>query len=167
MSILSHPYFHDEEAAFAHLESIIWPNGPVCPKCGCSGRIGKIKANPGKRVRLGLHSCNDCRSQFRATVGTVFEHVRIPLHKCLQAAHLMCASRNGISGHQISRILDVQYKTAWFLCHRIREAMRDDTSIDFPDDTNEVVEADDAGIGGKARNRAVRAGEGCPVAARA
>lgn len=157
MSILSRPYFHNEEAAFAHLESIVWPNGPTCPKCGCSGRIGKIKANPEKRVRLGLRSCNDCKSQFRVTVGTVFEHVRLPLHKCLQAAHLMCASKKGISAHQISRMLDVQYKTAWFLCHRIREAMRDDVALKTAlGGQNKAVEADGTYVGGKQKNRATR-----------
>ena len=156
MSILSRPYFHDEEAAFAFLESVIWTDGPVCGKCGCSGRITKVKANAEKRIRVGLYRCGDCKSQFRVTVGTVFEHIRIPLHKCLQAAHLMCSSKKGISAHQISRILEVQYKTAWFLCHRIREAMRDDKSIDFLGGANKVVEADETYIGGKAKNRAHR-----------
>ena len=156
MSILSRPYFHDEEAAFAFLESVIWTDGPVCAKCGCSGRITKVKANAEKRIRVGLYRCGDCKLQFRATVGTVFEHVRIPLHKCLQAAHLMCSSKKGISAHQIGRILEVQYKTAWFLCHRLREAMRDDTSIDFLGGANKVVEADETYIGGKAKNRATR-----------
>ena len=156
MSILSRPYFHDEEAAFAFLESVIWTDGPVCGKCGCSGRITKVKANAEKRIRIGLYRCGDCKSQFRVTVGTVFEHIRLPLHKCLQAAHLMCSSKKGISAHQISRTLEVQYKTAWFLCHRIREAMRDDTSIDFLGGANKVVEADETYIGGKAKNRATR-----------
>ncbi len=127
MSVLSQPHFHDEEAAFAFLEEAIWPNGPVCPHCGCMGRIGKIKANPEKRVRVGLHSCGDCGKQFTVKVGTVFEHARIPLHKMLQAAHLLCSSKKGISAHQLHRILEVQYKTAWFLAHRIREGMRSGT----------------------------------------
>ena len=156
MSILSRPYFHDEDAAFAFLESVIWTDGPVCGKCGCSGRITKVKANAEKRIRVGLYRCGDCKSQFRVTVGTVFEHIRLPLHKCLQAAHFMCLSKNGISAHQISRILEVQYKTAWFLCHRIREAMRDDKSIDFLGGANKVVEADETYIGGKTKNRARR-----------
>lgn len=124
MSILSKPYFHDEEAAFAHLEAVVWPEGPVCPHCGGVDRISKIKANPEKRVRYGLHKCGQCGKQFTVKVGTVFEHARIPLHKMLQAVYLMCSSKKGISAHQLHRILEVQYKTAWFLCHRIREAMR-------------------------------------------
>jgi transposase-like protein len=124
MSVLSKPYFHDEEAAFEHLEKAIWPNGPVCPHCGGTDRIGKIKANPAKRVRIGLHKCGDCKGQFTVKVGTVFEHARIPLHKLLQAVYLLCCSKKGISARQLHRILEVQYKTAWFLAHRIREAMR-------------------------------------------
>ena len=88
-------------------------------------RVGKIAANPAKRVRYGLHKCGDCGKQFTVKVGTVFEHGRIPLHKMLQAVHLMASSKKGISAHQLHRILEVQYKTAWFLAHRIREAMRE------------------------------------------
>lgn len=124
MSILSKPYFHDEEAAFAHLEGVLWPNGPVCPHCGGMDRITKVKANPEKRIRVGLWRCGDCKRQFTVKVGTVFEHGRIPLHKFLQAVHLLCCSKKGVSSHQLHRILEVQYKTAWFLTHRIREAMR-------------------------------------------
>jgi transposase-like protein len=124
MSILSKAYFHDEEAAFTHLEAVLWPDGPICPHCGATGRISKIKANPAKRVRVGLHKCGDCGKQFTVKVGTVFEHARIPLHKMLQAVHLMAASKKGVSAHQLHRILEVQYRTAWFLAHRIREAMR-------------------------------------------
>lgn len=154
VSILSRPHFHDEVAAFAYLESSIWPNGPVCPHCGCMGRITGVKANVDKRIRIGLHRCGDCKKQFRATVGTVFEHVRIPLNKCLQAAHLMCSSKKGMSAHQISRILEVQYKTAWFLCHRIREAMRDGSVLPPLGGPDGVVEADETYVGGKAKNRA-------------
>src|ERR671932_1925907 len=120
MSVLSKPCFHDEAAAFEFLEAALWPNGPVCPHCGGMGRIGKIKANPEKRVRLGLHKCGDCGKQFTVKVGTVFEHARIPLNKMLQAVHLLCSSKKGISSHQLHRILEVQYKTAWFLARRIR-----------------------------------------------
>jgi hypothetical protein len=87
------------------------------------GRIGKIKANPAKRVRHGLHKCRDCGKQFTVKVGTVFEHARIPLNKMLQAVHLLCSSKKGISAHQLHRILGVQYKTAWSLTRRIRETM--------------------------------------------
>lgn len=124
MPILSKPYFHDEEAAHAYLESILWPHGPVCPHCGGMDKAYKIKANPEKRVRHGLWKCGHCRKQFTVKVGTVFEHARIPLHKMLQAVYLMTASKKGISAHQLHRVLEITYKAAWFLAHRIREAMR-------------------------------------------
>lgn len=121
MSVLSKPYFHDEAAAFDHLESILWPHGPVCPHCGEMNRATKLK---GKATRLGLYKCNACKKQFTVKVGTVFEAARMPLNLMLQAVYLMCASKKGISAHQLHRILGVTYKTAWFLAHRIREAMR-------------------------------------------
>lgn len=146
MSVLSKPWFHDEEAAFAFLEGEIWPNGPVCPHCGGVDRIIKIKANPAKRVRYGLHQCRDCKGQFTVKVGTVFEHARIPLHKMLQAVHLLCSSKKGISAHRLHRVLEVQYKTAWFLAHRIREAMRDGTLAPMGGNGG-TVEADETYIG--------------------
>jgi transposase-like protein len=124
MSILSKAYFHNEEAAFKHVEAVLWPNGPVCPHCGAVDRIGKIQANPEKRVRLGLHKCGHCKGQFTVRNGTVFEASKVPLHKWLQALHLMVSSKKGISAHQMHRVLEVTYKTAWFMAHRIREAMR-------------------------------------------
>ncbi|OAH22443.1 transposase [Methylorubrum populi] len=131
MSVLSQPQFHCEEAAFDWLEKTLWPQGPVCPHCGGMGRIGKIKANKEARVRMGLHKCGDCKKQFTVKVGTVFEHARVPLHKMLQAVHLMCSSKKGISAHQLHRVLVVQYKTAWFLAHRIREALREGALAPF------------------------------------
>lgn len=92
MSILSKAYFHDEAAAFEYLENILWPDGPVCPHCGGYERISKIKANPEKRVRQGLHKCGQCKKQFTVRVGTVFEASKVELHKWLQAVYLMCAS---------------------------------------------------------------------------
>ncbi|WP_417497038.1 IS1595 family transposase [Maricaulis sp.] len=124
MSVLSAPHFHNEEAAFAKLESVIWPNGPVCPHCGSDAKVYAIKANAAKRVRLGLKKCGACRKQFTVKVGTVFEHGRVPLHKFLQAVYLMCSSKKGCSSKQLERTLEVTYKTAWFMAHRIREAMR-------------------------------------------
>ena len=109
-------------------------------------RISKIKANPAKRVRYGLHKCGDCGKQFTVKVGTVFEHARIPLHKMLQAVHLLTCSKKGISAHQLHRSLEVQYKTAWFLAHRIREAMRDG-SLAPMGGGGKVVEADETFIG--------------------
>ena len=122
MSVLSKPYFHDEEAAFAHLESVLWPVAPICPHCGSVN----AKHYDLSKTRVGLYKCCEkaCRKQFTVRVGTVFESAHIPLHKTLQAVYLMCASKKGVSAHQIHRILGVTYKTAWFLCHRIREAMR-------------------------------------------
>lgn len=146
MSVLDKAYFHDEVAAFEHLESVLWPNGPVCPHCGGVDRISKIKPNVVKRVRMGLHKCGQCGKQFTVKVGTVFEHGRIPLHKFLQAVHLLCSSKKGISAHQLHRILEVQYKTAWFLAHRIREAMRSG-DLSPMGGSGKVVEADETFIG--------------------
>ncbi|MBE7157424.1 MAG: IS1595 family transposase [Rhodospirillales bacterium] len=148
MSVLSQAHFHDEVAAFAFLEEAIWPNGPVCPHCDAMDRIGKIKANPEKRIRYGLHKCGHCKKQFRVTVGTVFEHARLPLFKVLQAAHLMCSSKKGISAHQLHRILEVQYKTAWFLSHRLREAMRSGALAPMGGE-GAIVEVDETFIGQK------------------
>lgn len=155
MSILSKKYFHNEKAAFAFLESVIWPNGPVCPHCGGIDRITKVKPNVAKRVRLGLHRCGDCKKQFTVKVGTVFEHARIPLHKMLQAVYLMVSSKKGISAHQLHRTLEITYKSAWFLTHRIREAMREGKLGPLGGE-NKVVEVDETYIGGKAKNRAFR-----------
>lgn len=124
MSVLAQPQFHNEEAAFAFVEAELWPNGPVCPHCGGFERINAIKANPAKRIRLGLKHCGQCRKQFTVRVGTIFEESKLPLHKWLQAIFLMVSSKKGVSSHQIHRTLEVTYKTAWFLTHRIREAMR-------------------------------------------
>jgi transposase-like protein len=121
MSILSDPIFHDEAAAYAFLESIIWPGGPVCPHCGGVERISPMK---GKSTRIGTYKCYQCRKPFTVKVGTVFESSHVPLRKWLQATYLMCASKKGISAHQMHRTLEVSYPTAWFMEHRIREAMR-------------------------------------------
>src|SRR5829696_2455086 len=119
MSVLSKIYFHDE-AAFAHLEGILWPEGPVCPHCGSMGKHYDLR-----KTRLGLRKCQDCRKQFTVKVGTVFESAHIPLNKMLQAVYLLCSSKKGISSHQLHRVLGITYKSAWFLSHRIREAMWD------------------------------------------
>lgn len=148
MSFLSKPHFHNEEAAFEYLESLVWADGKSCVHCGATDRIGKIKANPEKRVRVGLHKCGHCRKQFTVKVGTVFEHGRIPLYKMLQAVYLMTSSKKGISAHQIHRTLEITYKSAWFLCHRIREAMRTGDLSPMGGD-GEVVEVDETYIGNK------------------
>lgn len=141
MSVLSSPHFHDEAKAFEYLESLVWANGVTCPHCGVHGgrvydlsgvRTKPSKKNPEGKVRYGLKKCGECRAQFTAKVGTVFEHARLPLTKMLQAVHLMVSSKKGISAHQLSRVLECQYKSAWFLAHRIREAMRSgDLAVPF------------------------------------
>jgi transposase-like protein len=144
MSVLSKPYFHDEAAAFAHLEGVLWPNGPICPHCGSiSGKHYDLA-----KTRVGLRKCSDCRKQFTVKVGTVFESAHIPLHKALQAVYLMCSSKKGVSAHQVHRILGVTYKTAWFLCHRIREALRDG-SLAPMGGSGSIVEVDETFIGRK------------------
>lgn len=113
------PTSHDETAAYAELEATLWPHSPVCPRCGGLDRIIPVKGG-----RMGLRRCGPCKRQFTVTVGTVFESSHVPLHKWLQAVYLMCSSKKGISSHQLMRTLDVQYKTAWFMTYRIREAMK-------------------------------------------
>ena len=154
MSVLSRPYFHDEAAAFEHVEGMLWPQGPVCHHCGAMDRIYKLegvmtkasKKNPGGVVRHGLYKCGECRGQFTVRMGTIFEESHLPLTKWLQAIHLLCSSKKGISSHQLHRVLECTYKTAWFLSHRIREAMRSD---DFSPmgGAGKAVEVDETFIG--------------------
>src|SRR5687768_2797278 len=122
MSVLSAARFHDEQAALEWVEAHVWPDGPVCPHCGATDRIFTLG---GKSTRLGLKKCGHCRKQFTVKVGTVMESSHVPLAKWLQAMHLLCSSKKGISSHQLHRLLGVTLKTAWFMAHRIREAMRD------------------------------------------
>jgi transposase-like protein len=144
VSAISAPYLHDESAAFAHLESVLWPEGPVCPHCGSrSGKHYDLR-----KTRMGLRKCSDCRKQFTVKVGTVFESAHIPLHKMLQAVYLLCSSKKGISSHQLHRILGVQYNTAWFLTHRIREAFRSGALAPLGG-SGGIVEADETFIGRK------------------
>ena len=145
------PRFIDKVAARKHLEALRWPDGPTCPHCG-SFAATRLE---GKKHRDGLVQCNDCREQFTVTVGTVFERSKVPLNKWLLCNHLLCSSKKGMSAHQIHRMLGVTYKTAWFMCHRLREAMKptDDTPMGGP---NSYVEVDETYVGGKARNRAFR-----------
>ena len=151
-SVLDEKHFHDEEAAYAYLEARIWPNGPVCPKCGGFDRIGKMK---GKSTRIGVYKCYQCRKPFRATVGTVFEASHVPLRLWLQAVHLMASSKKGISANQLHRVLGVTLKTAWFMAHRIREAMRA-LNMKPMGGEGQVVEVDETFIGrleGQSKNR--------------
>jgi transposase-like protein len=150
MSILAKAYFHNERAAFRHLEKLLWGDGVVCPHCGTIDRAGRLEGVKGKngKPRLGLWKCYEagCRKQFTVRVGTVFESAHIPLHKCLQAVHLIASSKKGISSHQLHRILEIQYKSAWFLSHRIREAMRDGKLAPMGG-PGKIVEADETWIG--------------------
>lgn len=149
MSMLSKKYFHDEKAAFAKLESIVWPNGPVCPHCSGMDKVYELR---GKSARLGLKKCGDCRKTFTVRVGTVFEGSHVPLHKWFQAAFLLASSKKGISSHQLHRTLEVTYKTAWFMTHRLREAMRVLQFESFGGE-GKTVEADETFIGGKQKNK--------------
>ena len=128
------PRFTDEDKAREHLEALRWPEGPFCPHCGSfnakrlPAQYGRpTKAHPEGAIRKGIIQCNDCRKQYSATVGTLFESSKIPLHKWLLATHLLCASKKGMSAHQLHRMLGITYKSAWFMFHRIREAMRDES----------------------------------------
>jgi transposase-like protein len=142
-AVLDAEHFHDENAAFSYLEKKIWPNGPVCPHCGGVERIGKLK---GKSTRPGVYKCYQCRKPFRVTVGTVFEASHIPLRLWLQAVHLMASSKKGFSSNQLHRTLGVTLKTAWFMSHRIREAMRI-VGAEPMGGAGEIVEIDETSSG--------------------
>ena len=151
MSDLSNPIFHDAEKAREWLEARIWADGRRCPHCGV---IDQSTLMHGKSHRPGLYQCNACREPFSATVSTLYERSHIPLNKWLAATHLLMASKKGMSALQISRLLDLPYKTAWFMCHRIRESLRETMPDASPlGGKNMVVEADETYVGGKAKNR--------------
>jgi len=140
---LTDPIFTDKEAAREYLERTRWANGVYCPHCGGTDRIKKLE---GKSHRPGLYQCGDCRQQFTVTVGTVFERSKVPLNKWMLATHLMASSKKGISAHQLHRMIGVTYKTAWFMFHRIREAMRNDDPVSFGSGGG-FVEVDETFIG--------------------
>ncbi|MEJ0065483.1 MAG: IS1595 family transposase [Caulobacteraceae bacterium] len=154
MSILHRPHFHDEAAAFEYVEAALWPQGPVCPHCGCMGRISvlapfagsKSKKHPEGALRVGVKFCGDCRKQFTVRVGTIFEESKLPMTKWLQAIFLMVSSKKGVSSHQLMRTLETTYKTAWFLSHRVREAMREGDLAPFGSGGGDV-EVDETYIG--------------------
>ncbi|MCA0921474.1 IS1595 family transposase [Pseudooceanicola nanhaiensis] len=166
MSVLSKAYMHNEAAAFAHVESILWPNGPVCPHCGVVDSAYKLegvrtkasKKHPEGKERFGLWKCRGCRKQFTVRKGTIFEESHIEMFKWLQAIHLMVSSKKGISAHQLHRVLEITHKSAWFMAHRIREAMRTDGSFDFGAGGG-TVEVDETYIG-REPGRAKRNGWG-------
>lgn len=150
---ITNPIYSDVNKAREHLEALHWPNGAICPHCSETERVTRLTA---ATARAGLHKCNACRKQFTVTVGTIFEDSKIPLNKWLMAFRLMAGSKKGMSAHQLHRSLGITYKSAWFLAHRIREAM-DGADGDGPlGGPDTVVEADETYVGGKARNRAFR-----------
>ncbi len=149
MTNLAAPRFTNDQAAREHLEATRWPAGPECPHCGVVDQASRIKGG-----RDGLLFCNACRKQFSVTVGTVFERSKVPLHKWVLAVHLLCASKKGMSSHQLHRMLGVTYKTAWFMAHRIHEAMREANPTPMGGE-GKIVEADETYVGGKEKNKHV------------
>jgi len=150
MSIADNPIFHDANAAREWLERLLWPDGPVCPHCGLIGAAYRLQ---GAKQRAGLYKCKGCEEQFTVTVGTVFERSHIPLNKWVLAFQLMVASKKGMSAHQLHRMLGVTYKTAWFMAHRIREALIDSPFAAMLGGENKVVEIDETYVGGKETNK--------------
>jgi transposase-like protein len=138
-SIISQAHFQNEEAAYAYVEALLWPNGPVCPHCGSTHRISKMG---GKATRIGLYKCYVCRKQFTVKIGTIFEDSHIPMHKWVQGIYLMSASKKGVSSNQLHRTLGISLKSAWFMSHRIREAMRGGSLAPFGANGG-IVESDE------------------------
>jgi transposase-like protein len=158
----SNPRFYDEAAAFEALEAILWPEGPSCPHCGAVDRLGKLqnqktkpsKKNPDGKLIHGLWKCYHCKGKFTVRIGTIFEDSPLPLHLWFQAAYLMCSSKKGVSANQLHRTLGITLKSAWFLAHRLREAMRDGTLAPMGG-AGKYVEADTTHIGGREKNKHV------------
>jgi len=144
---LSSRIFRDDTAARAWLETHLWPGGPVCGHCGTLNQATALETRP------GWYQCNACRKQFSVTVGTLFERSHIPLSKWLMAAFLLCASKKGISTHQMHRMIGVSYKSTWVMMHRLREAARDGTLPGPLGGQNKVVEVDETYVGGKESNK--------------
>lgn len=144
-SVISDEHFHDETAAYKWVEARVWPNGPICPRCQTGDRIGPMK---GKTTRIGSYKCYVCRKPFTVKVGTVFESSHVPMRHWLQAMHLMMSSKKGISSNQLHRILGCTIKTAWFMSHRLREAMKD-VGLTPLGGEGKIVESDEAYWGAK------------------
>jgi transposase-like protein len=155
-AILTAPQFQSEAAAFEYVEARLWPNGPSCPHCGETNRVGRLN---GKTTRPGLRKCYTCKKPFTVRMGTIFEDSHLPLHLWLQVIHLMCCSKKGIATRQIQRMLNCSMKTAWFTGHRIREAMKENHGIFTPPlgGSGKTVEADETYVGRKAESRAYEA----------
>lgn len=149
MCDLTNPAFTDEDKARELLEATRWPDGPVCPHCG---QMDTVKPLGGKSMGPGWYHCAECREKFTVRVGTLYERSHIPLHKWLLATHLMTSSKKGISAHQMHRMLGISYKTAWFMCHRIREAMRP-AHPPVVGGNGGTVEMDTTFVGGKEKNK--------------
>ncbi len=146
-SVLDEPHFQNEEAAYAYIESIVWPNGRVCPKCGVVDKSAPLK---GKSTRVGLYKCYGCRKPFTVKIGTIFEKSHVPMHIWLQAMHLMCSSKKGFSANQFCRVLGVDFKTGWFIGYRIREAMAEHSDVFGPiGGEGMIIEIDETFIGKK------------------
>ena len=147
---LTNPIFTDVEAARKHFEGIRWPKGVYCPYCGSFDRVAALG---GKSMGPGWYHCNECRKKFTAAVGTIYERSHIPMTKWFLATHLMCASKKGMSAHQLHRMIGLPYKTAWFMAHRIREGMRELSPKGPLGGSGKTVEFDETYIGGKERNK--------------
>src|ERR1700731_2855629 len=146
MSILSDPYLHDEQQAYDLVESILWPDGPVCPHCGSVERISKMK---GKSTRIGVYKCYSCRSKFTVKIGTILEDSHIPMQSWLQGIYLLASSKKGFSSNQLHRTLGISLKSAWFMSHRIREAMSEgyQRSSGQMGGLGAIIEADETFVG--------------------
>lgn len=155
-------HFFDEDAAREHLKKLLWKNGPVCPHCGVIENIYKLESKPDSKHKLrpGVYKCGGCRKQFTVTVNTIFEDSHIPLHKWLLAFHLMCSSKKGISALQLQRELwgedeetkkpKGSYRSAWFMCHRIRWVM---TQSPMVEKLSGIVEVDETYVGGREKGK--------------
>src|ERR1700674_3257718 len=152
MCDLTNPAFTDEDKAREFLEASRWPDGPVCPFCGQLETVAKLG---GKSMGPGWYYCSDCRDKFTVRVGTLYGRSHIPLHKWLFATHLITSSKKGMSALQLSRMLGLSYKSAWFMCHRIRAAVTPATPVPMGGE-GKIIEADETIFGGKAKNRAFR-----------
>lgn len=149
---LTAPMFTNKAAAVAHLEAGRWPNGVTCPLCGCDGKVHKM----GGKTQAGMYVCYDCKGKFTVRTGTVFERSHIPLHKWVLATYLMGASKKGISAHQLHRMLGITYKSAWFMAHRIREAMAPAADAGRIGGEGQIVEVDETELAPSRKTKRVR-----------